>query len=91
MLFAEPAPGTLEACRQCGGVLCLRPDRIACTMCGLPLPESIVKATPPAPVQQSVVAKPAAATQAPAEIPPPSTTQQPPTQQQVTQQQHRRK
>ena len=94
MLFAEPAPGTLEACRQCGGVLCLRPDRIACTMCGLSLTEP-AKATAPAPVQQQA-AKPATTqtTTTPAETAPPATTQQTSTQQgsqQGNQQQHRRK
>lgn len=39
-------PKTLGACRQCQGVLCIRPDRIACTQCGMPLEETIVKATP---------------------------------------------
>lgn len=37
-------PRTLGNCKQCQGVLCIRPDRIACTQCGLPVEETIVKA-----------------------------------------------
>lgn len=29
---------TLGDCKQCGQPLCVRPDRVACTMCGLPVP-----------------------------------------------------
>ena len=28
----------LGNCEQCGQPLCVRPDRVACTMCGLPVP-----------------------------------------------------
>ena len=40
--------GELENCPQCGGQMCLRPDRICCSACGLPLEKQATKGEAPA-------------------------------------------